>query len=176
MAILLIPVFLFPVLRRYNEALALGYTGFRFLEVVLFLALEANLLSLVWVSESFLDTGSPAYETVVSSIRAESDAMFFLYVIVFTLGALLLYTVLYQSRLVPRGLSTWGLASAAFLLIGVLLMLFGVLEGTAFDSELIWAPPIAVQEMVMALWLIFKGFDAKALTPAPQGVDDLAMN
>ena len=166
MAILLIPVFLFPVLRRYNEALALGHTGFRFLEVVLFLALEANLLSLVWVSETFLDTGSPAYETVVSSIRAESDAMFFLYVIVFTLGALLLYTVLYQSRLVPRWLSTWGFASAAFLLIGVLLMLLGVVEGTVFDSELIWAPPIAVQEMVMALWLIFKGFDAKALTPA----------
>ncbi len=176
MAILLIPVFLFPVLRRHNEPFALGYAGFRFLEVVLFLAIEANLLSLVWVSKSYLDTGSGSYEAIVASIRAESDAMFFLYVIVFTLGALVLYTVLLQSGLVPRWLSIWGLAAAALLLVGVLLMLLDVVEGTAFDSELFWAPPIAVQEMVMALWLIFKGFDAKALTPAPQGVEDLAKN
>jgi hypothetical protein len=176
MAILLIPVFLFPVLKRQNEALALGYTGFRFLEVVLFLALEANLLSLIWVSEAYLGSGSgaSAYESILASIRAESDAMFFIYVIVFTLGALVLYTVLFQSRLVPRWLSMWGLAGAGFLLVGVLLMLLGVVEGTAFDSELIWAPPIAVQEMVMALWLIFKGFDARALSPNRVPTEDLA--
>lgn len=168
MAILLIPVFLFPVLKRQNEALALGYTGFRFLEVVLFLALEANLLSLVWVSESYLDSGSAAFDGILASIRAENDALFFVYVIVFTLGALVLYSVLYQSRLIPRWLSVWGLAGAAFLLIGVVLMLLDVVAGTAFDSEVIWAPPIAVQEMVMALWLIFKGFDAKAWSALPK--------
>lgn len=168
MAILLIPVFLFPVLRKRNEALALGYTGFRFLEVVLFLALEANLLSLVWVSESYLDSGSAVFDGILASIRAENDALFFLYVIVFTLGALVLYTLLYQSRLVPRWLSVWGFAGAAFLLIGVVLMLLGVVAGTGLDSELIWAPPIAVQEMVMALWLIFKGFDAGAWRALPR--------
>lgn len=161
MAILLIPVFLFPVLKRQSEALALGYTGFRFLEVVLFLALEANLLSLVWMSESYLDTGSAAFDGILAGIRAENDALFFVYVIVFTLGGLVLYTLLYQSRLVPRWLSVWGFAGAAFLLIGVVLMLLDVVTG-ALDSELIWAPPIAVQEMVMAVWLIFKGFDVKA--------------
>ena len=168
MAILLIPVFLFPVLKRQNEALALGYTGFRFLEVVLFLALEANLLSLVWVSESYLDSGSSAFDSILASIRAENDALFFVYVIVFTLGALVLYGLFYQSRLIPRWLSVWGLAGAAFLLIGVVLMLLDVVTGTAFDSEVIWAPPIAVQEMVMAVWLIFKGFDAKAWSALPK--------
>lgn len=168
MAILCIPVFLFPVLKRQNEALALGYTGFRFLEVVLFLALEANLLSLVWVSESSLDSGSAAFDSILASIRAENDALFFVYVIVFTLGALVLYSLLYQSRLVPRWLSVWGLAGAAFLLIGVVLMLLDVVTGTPFDSEVIWAPPIAIQEMVMAVWLIFKGFDAKAWFALPK--------
>lgn len=174
MAILLIPVFLFPVLRRHNEALALGYTGFRFLEVVLFLALQVKLLSLVGVSEAFLESGAGAYESIVASIRAESDALFFVYVIVFTLGALVLYTVLYQSRLVPRWLSIWGLAGAAVLLVGVLLMLLGAVEGTVLESELYWAPLIAVQEMVMALWLIFKGFDARALSPDRAPSEDLA--
>lgn len=167
MAILLIPVFLFPVLKRQNEALALGYTGFRFLEVLLFLALEANLLSLVWVSESYLDSGSAAFEGILASIRAENDALFFVYVIVFTLGALVLYSLLYQSQLVPRWLSVWGFAGAAFLLIGVVLMLLDLVSGT-LDSELVWAPPIAVQEMVMALWLIFKGFDSRAWSALPK--------
>ena len=87
--------------------------------------------------------------------------------IVFTLGAFVLYSVLYQSRLIPRWLSVWGIAGAAILLLGTLLMLFDLVSGT-WDSELIWAPPIAVQEMVMAAWLIFKGFDAKAWRALPR--------
>jgi len=168
MAILLIPVFLFPVLKRQNEALALGYTGFRFLEVVLFLALQANLLSLVWVSESYLASGSAGFDGILATIRAQNEALFFVYVLVFTLGALVLYGLLYESKLVPRWLSVWGFAGAALLLIGVVLMLLGVVEGTVFDSEVFWAPPIAVQEMVMALWLVFKGFDSKAWLALPK--------
>ena len=49
-AIALIPVFLFPILKKHNEALALGYVGFRFLEAVLLVGIEINKLSLLNVS------------------------------------------------------------------------------------------------------------------------------
>ncbi|NIN36710.1 MAG: DUF4386 family protein, partial [Gammaproteobacteria bacterium] len=54
-AIPLIPVFLFPVLRKHNEALALGYVVFRFLEAVLFIVVQINKLSLINVSQGYLD-------------------------------------------------------------------------------------------------------------------------
>jgi hypothetical protein len=166
LAILLIPVFLFPLLRRQNEALALGYVGFRFLEVVLFIAIEVNLLSLISVSEDYLATGSDSssYEAIAASIRSQNDWIFFMYVITFAIGALVLYTLLYQSRLVPRWLSVWGLIGGGMMLVGTVLIMLEALEGVpGLESELIWAGPIAVQEMVMALWLIIKGFNATAL-------------
>jgi hypothetical protein len=166
LAILLIPVFLFPLLRRQNEALALGYAGFRFLEVVLFITIEVNLLSLIGVSEDYLAAGSDSssYEAIVNSIRSQNDWIFFMYVITFAIGALVLYTLLYQSQLVPRWLAVWGLIGGGMILVGTVLITLDALDGVrGVESELIWAAPIAVQEMVMAVWLIIKGFNTTAL-------------
>jgi hypothetical protein len=57
LAMPLIPVFLFPILKKHNEALALGYVGFRFLEAVLYIGLEINKLSLINVSQDYLGKG-----------------------------------------------------------------------------------------------------------------------
>ena len=173
-AMLLIPVFLFPLLRRTNEALALGYAGFRFLEAALFVVIEANLLSLIGVSEKFLAPGSDAaaYEAVVNSIRSRNDWMFFLYVITFAVGALVVYTLLYQSRLVPRWLSVWGVVGGGMMLVGTLIIMLELLEGApGLESEALWAAPVAIQEMVMALWLIIKGFSPAALRTMDQDTE-----
>jgi hypothetical protein len=71
--------------------------------------------------------------------------------ITFVLGALMFYFVLYQSRLVPRWLSTWGLVGAALGIVPPLGGMFGLSLG-------ILVAPLALQEMVMAVWLIAKGF------------------
>ena len=66
LAIPLIPVFLFPILRKHNEALALGYFGFRFLEAVLFVLIQINKLSLISVSQGYLNDGGrmlPIFKT-----------------------------------------------------------------------------------------------------------------
>jgi hypothetical protein len=72
------------------------------------------------------------------------------------LGGLCLNYLLYQSKLVPRWLSGWGLIGAALVLLYGLLSLFGLDPGFL-------AAPIAVQEMVFALWLIVKGFTPAAV-------------
>src|SRR5690606_24458182 len=74
--------------------------------------------------------------------------------IVFCLGALMIYGVFFASRLVPRWLSAWGLVGAMLYLSVPFLGLVGW-EGV--DALMV---PLAVQEMVVAVWLIVKGFDA----------------
>ena len=93
----LIAVFLFPILKKHNEALALGYVGFRFLEAVLYIGMEINKLSLINVSQDYLDNAGKdvSYlQNIGSSIQSVNDWAFSIYVIVFTLGALILYFLL----------------------------------------------------------------------------------
>jgi hypothetical protein len=168
-AIPLIPVFLFPILRKHNEALALGYVGFRFLEAVLFVNDEINKLSLIGLSQHYLDSGGMDalyLQNIGTSIQSELSWAFSIYVIVFAIGALMFYSVLYQSRLVPRFISGWGFVAAAIILIGAVLNMFELeFISSGLGFELIFATPIAVQEMVLALWLIIRGFNPSAITP-----------
>lgn len=161
-AIPLISVLLFPILRRRHEALAIGYVGFRFFEAVLFVNVEIRKLSLINVSEGYLaasGTGAQFYRNLGSSIQATNDWMFSIYVIVFGVGAIVLYTALFRSRFVPRFISVWGFLAAILIIAGAVLAM--VLLGSR-ASGFAWAPlffiPIAVNEMVLAVWLIAKGF------------------
>jgi Domain of unknown function (DUF4386) len=80
----------------------------------------------------------------------------------FALGALVFSLLLYQSRLVPRWLSTWGLVGAALYIVPPLGSMFGLSLGLLMA-------PLAVQEMVMAVWLIAKGFNSPAIASEPAG-------
>jgi hypothetical protein len=76
---------------------------------------------------------------------------------VFGLTAVILNSLLYQARLVPTWLSIWGLLGGALVVVPGLIQAYGTeLSGVA---EGIFAAPIAIQEMALALWLIIKGFD-----------------
>jgi hypothetical protein len=86
-------------------------------------------------------------------------------VLTFGLGAIMYYKVFYRSGLVPRWLAAWGLVGAAILTVSGLLVLFR-LAAPLGTVQTVMAGPIALQEIVLALWLIFKGFNASAITPA----------
>jgi hypothetical protein len=179
-AIPLTAVFLFPILKRFYLALALGYVGFRFLEAVLFIADEINKLSLINLSQDYLDRGGvdvSIFQYIGGSIQSENSWIFSIYVVVFTLGALTLNFVLYKSKLVPRFISAWGFIAAAFLLTGTVLVMVDVVmftESSDLGYELLFAAPIAVQEMVFAVWLIAKGFDQSALVSQSAQKDQMA--
>jgi len=83
-------------------------------------------------------------------------------VFVFSLGALIFYTLLYQSNLIPRWISVWGFIAIILHLATGFLIIFGLQTG--FDtSNFIMNFPIFLQEMVMAVWLIVKGFNPSAI-------------
>jgi hypothetical protein len=83
------------------------------------------------------------------------------------------YWLFYRSRLVPRWLSAWGLVAIASLVVSVVLVISGVAEPMS-QPQVLLAAPIGVQEMVLAGWLIAKGFrpaDAVAASEAPVEAD-----
>ena len=93
---------------------------------------------------------------------AARDSLGEVAVLAFGLGALMYYWVFYRSRLVPRWLSAWGLVAIASLMASGLLVMFGVIEPLS-PPQVVMALPILLQEMVLAVWLIAKGFNASAV-------------
>ena len=86
----------------------------------------------------------------------------------FSLGTLMLNYVLYRARLVPRWISTFGLLAAASILAARVMLISGLELSSATVTML--DAPIFLQEMVVAVWLIVRGFDASALAGGPQGL------
>ncbi len=162
-----IAISLYPVLRKYNEALALGAVGFRLIEAVFYIVSVIGLLALLLLSQEFVKAGSPGDSsfqllgTLALAIR--NWAGFVFGVSAFSLGALMYYTVLYQSRLIPRWLSGWGLIAAALTLAAALLVMFGEKPLSPLMIALIL--PIFLQEIVLAGWLIVKGFNSSSWKP-----------
>lgn len=160
-----IAISLYPVLKKYNEGLALGAVGFRLLEPVFYIVNIIGILSLVTLSQNFVRAGAPdasAYHivgTVIQAARAYANYVFG--VGAFSLGALMYYVVFYQSRLIPRWLSGWGLLAATFSLTAALLVMFGLKPLSPFFTALIL--PIFFNEIVLEGWLIFKGFNPSAI-------------
>ena len=89
-----------------------------------------------------------------------------LFSVVFCLGGLMLYVVLFRSGLVPRWISAAGLATLVPYLAVDLLAVFNALDSMSSTAMLLQLP-LALQEMILAVWLIAKGFNPSALTVAP---------
>ena len=165
-AMFLIPIFLFPILKKHNKVLALGYIGFRSLEAVLISIAEINKLSLVNLSRDYLNKGGvdvSYFQNIGSSIQSKlylvnTDGL--IYVAIFAIGALILYSILYQSKLVPRWIAGWGFIAAITILIGSMLSAFTDISPVI---TILLIAPIAAQEMVFAVWLIVKGFNPSAI-------------
>ncbi len=162
-----IAIALYPVLRKHDEGLALGAVGFRLIEGALYVVLVVVLLLLVTLSHAAEMTGataSPTFAAPGALLMAARDWLGPVAgVLTFGLGAFMYYWVMYRSRLVPRWLSAWGMLAIALVMVSGTLVLFR-LASPMSSTQVVLALPIAVQEMVLAAWLIAKGFDPSAFT------------
>ena len=112
-----IAIMIYPVLKKHNEALALGYVGARIGESVLFGVNVIITLTLLTLSQEFVNAGSldtSYYQTLGAVLLAAGNWAYLLGLgLAFAISALILNFVLYQSKLVPRWLSAWGFIGAA---------------------------------------------------------------
>ncbi len=140
----------------------MGYVAFRIIEAVIVIAAVVSALSLLALSQEYVKAGAPdaSYFQTLGTSFAGSYARFWVSTmlgIFFSLGALLFYYLLYQSKLVPRFISVWGLIAVALVLTWNLLEMFGLSFG--LSANLIFVLPIILNEIFLGIWLIAKGFN-----------------
>jgi hypothetical protein len=157
-AIVSIPILMYPLLKKYNESLALGYVGARIFEGFFSAFNIISLLSLLSLSREFVNATAPVtayFQTSGALILSSIDWSSLLLDFPFTLSALVLNYILYKAKIIPRWLSILGLIGGSVWLATIPFRLFGI-----FPTELEFlAFVIFVQEMIFAIWLIVKGFN-----------------
>ena len=148
-------VVLFPVLKRQNEAAALGLVASRVLEASTIFFGVAFIMSIVTLRQ----TGAGAGALVTSHALATLYDRIFLQGQSFmpAVNDLLLGILLYQSRLVPRGLSLIGIVGALILFASYIAVMFGLL-GQHAPVAALSALPVALFEFSLGVYLVVKGF------------------
>ena len=154
-------VVLYPVVKRQNQAVALGFVGARVLEAATIFAGVVALLSIVTLRQS--GDGADALATSQALVAQHEWTMLLGQSFIPAVNALLLGSLLYQSRLVPRVLPIIGFIGAPLLVASDLGVLFGAWEPVATVPGLA-ALPIALWEFSLGVWLIVKGFKPAAIT------------
>jgi len=158
-------IMLFPYLRKFDGRFALGYLVFRLTEAILILIGMVSVLALLTVSQNAMTADA----STVESLRAVGIALIGIHDWTFILGPCVLLGVntfmysyvLYRTKLVPRSLASLGIIGAVLILTSGVLAMFNIVPLFTTIAMLL-ALPVAVYEMVLAGWLVAKGFSVNA--------------
>lgn len=153
-------VALYPVVKRQGEAYALGFVGARTLEAGTIFAGVVSLLTLVTLRQS-----AAGAEGLVTgrALVAMYDWFHLGQNLIPAVNAVLLGSLLYRSRLVPRILPVLGLIGAPVLMANTIVLMFGI-TGPLLSLTTIGVLPIAVWEFSLGVWLVVKGFNSTPIT------------
>ena len=166
LSLAMVPVVLFPVLRRVDEVLATGYLVIRgAVETTTYVIVATAWLLLVPLADTMSagpGTATPA-GVRLGTLVIDSDGASVVMSLVFCLGATLFYVLLYRSRIVPRWIVSWGLLGIPLYVAAYLLAVYGAVGINSSEVNLL-SLPLAVQEMVLAVWMIARGFRPAAVS------------
>ncbi len=158
-----IAIALYAVLKERNVGLALGSVIFRALEAVFYMVGTVCLLALLTLGQRFAAAGAAdraALQAIGDLLVSVRDHAGLVAVFAFCVGAFMYYTLLFQSRLVPRWLAGFGVVAIISMLTACVL---ATLSGNRITSYIPLAAPIFVQEIILGVWLIVKGFNPAAV-------------
>ena len=158
------------MLKKFNPALALGAVGFRISEGVLRIVSMSFLLGLITLSQLYVKAGAPesSYFQTLGALLKElrnwvGGGVGSL--LAFSVGCSLYYIIFYSTKLIPRWLSVWGLVFGISGIVSCALVSIGLI--TPFGTEqAVMVVPMLPQELVLAVWLIVKGFNPSAVASA----------
>ncbi|MCW4014430.1 MAG: DUF4386 domain-containing protein [Candidatus Bathyarchaeota archaeon] len=161
-AVASIPITMYPILKKINQSMALGYVAGRLVEGIMFTIGAICMLTLLSHSKAAVqtfavDTVWTQLSLILLSIRS-AESVFAQFS--FSLGSLMFYYMLYKTELIPRWLAGWSLIGALLFLVSAFLVMLGLDSGSSLYIGL--NAPGGLGEMVFALWLIIKGFNPSA--------------
>lgn len=157
-----IPIILYSILKKINTSLTIGFLVFRIISVVFIFIGWLSIVLLLVLSQEFVKAGSPDlsyFQTLDNLLRSVRDLINHVAMpLILSVGNLMFYSILYQSKLVPRWLSVWGLIATVLSgILASLLLMLGVIN-IITPAYITLAFPTALLEIVFAIWLIIKGF------------------
>ena len=169
-------VTLFPVVKRQNEAAALGFVTTRVIEGAMIFVGVISILSIVVLRHDMAGASGANAAALVTTATALAAiykwTMLLGQTLMPALNALLLGSLLYRSRLVPRILPTLGLVGAPILIASVIVGMFRI-DHPIMVLAGIGTLPIAVWEFSLGVWLVVKGFNPSPSISTPERSADI---
>jgi hypothetical protein len=157
-----IAITLYPIIKQYNKSLALGFLSFRIVATVFIIVGVVSLLLLLDLSNNYVNAAATDLvflQTIGELLRSARDFTNHIAMIIsLNIGGIMFYILLYQSKLIPRWLSVWGMIAAALAIAASVLVMFNIV-GIITPFYIALNVPMALQELILAFWLIFKGFN-----------------
>jgi hypothetical protein len=161
-----VAIVLYPILKKLNDTLALGFLGFRIVAAVFVIVGAVILILILTLSQEFVNASSQdlSYFHVLGNLlRTGRDMVNHVFMILaLSIGGLMFYIILFQTRLVPAWLSVWGFSGTVLTMLASLLVLFRSID-IITPVYIILNLPMALLEVSIAIWLIVKGFDKTVL-------------
>ena len=161
---------LYPIMRKYSVGMAIGVVGFRLIESMIDILGGVSTIALLALSQEFVKAGAPDtayFQTIGAVIKAGDDWVSNgVMLLSWSIGAVMYYSVFYRYRLVPRWLSGWGLVGITLTIITSVLVMLHIIPGFG-TIQMVANLPIALQEMVFAIWLIAKGVNSTVGVAGP---------
>jgi hypothetical protein len=170
--IVFIGLLMFPILKKQNEGMALGYVSMRMFEALFLMIGVIFAMLLIPLSREFIKakaTDVTLYQAIGSLLKqAEYVFLTPMQLVFLGLGGIILTSLLYQSKLVPRFISIIGLIGYTLLLPAAILALYGILDPSPGGPGAIMAVPVAIFEIIlMPVWLFAKGFNPTVISAKP---------
>jgi hypothetical protein len=169
-AVVGLAIFMFPLLKRTSEPLALGYLGLQITMLGVTLLYVVAPLMAIGLGNGLRDgtIDASASQSLGSLVRSLHDVSIVLLYLVTSVSGTIFTFLLYRSRLVPRPIATLGLIGYPILVAGAVLDMFGVLDVTQ-GVGLVTIVPGGLFELILPIWLLVKGFSHPTTTQAPTG-------
>ncbi|WP_375578636.1 DUF4386 domain-containing protein [Marivirga tractuosa] len=155
-------ILLFPLIKRFNNGLSIGFLSFRILTSAILAFGTIILMSILALSQEFVKNASESiliFEALGNVLKTTRDYINHVFmVLTLGIGNLLLYLLFLKSKLIPKWLSVWGILGTVLSVFASLLLLFQVVE-VITPQYLILNAPTAILELILGFWLIIKGFN-----------------
>jgi len=152
-----IAYWIYPVLSKRYQALAVASVGFRTIESCLALVSATLIISLAYLGKDFGVRGDLMNEATANTLRSLVDGLGPTIGITFSVGALMYYLGFYKMRLIPRFIALWGIVGVILHITGYMFYFFAGVEIFS-TTGMFFHMPIALQEMVFAVYLVLFGF------------------
>jgi hypothetical protein len=167
LAVVGIGVLLFPILKKHSEPLALGYVGIRTAEFPILLVWLISPLLLITLSQEYVEAGGPvasSFQALGAVLLALRHWTWRLVYLINGVATLMLATLLYRSKLVPRSISILGLIGGAVLLAGTAVAMLGLIDVDQ-GAGMLAVLPGGLFELVLPIWLFVRGFSSPQSLP-----------